>query len=590
MNNNSSKSGTKPLLIIFLLILASALLCGSYIFYKLVLHLYVYPSIPARWIAESGETAGDEQRVLHALLSSADRGDVQALSENFTNHLRESDEFDACLDRFFESYPGNMDGIEFTRVSAGGNGTPDGNGNYMCSNYASFVGRNGTDWYYISIKYVDYYRTSDRKTVEDMIGVTSFKIYNAGARAAVHANTDQSVPSFIMCRIRPYDDDEVRIICNDAYMWNPGSSDGLSPAMANELLTGCRDYDDVIEALGRPDAEGGYNSWYCCFYQISSRSADPVYVMVNFDGNSTEIFSVELCDETALMSNTDIAGVRSTDAGSYEVSGSVEVNGRQGVCCGNGHYWVSGSASLTRYDSDWNIEAVNDNPFEGYTSEVNHIGDIDMNGDELFAAVEYFEDGSSSNLQISVYDADSLELLRTYPVDETSGQTECSGIAVDRDSDTIWLCSWASDESGRYLYAYDLNNGEYMGRFEMFEAPLRIQGITYHNGYIYISSDEGDADLNEPDLIYRTRIPPILLYDLNQEARSCVTTYELTLEDVIMQGEIEGLTFDGDNGQLLILYNHGARIVEGMPVGFYDGYDHEISEVIIYDLISESAV
>jgi len=28
----------------------------------------------------------------------------------------------------------------------------------------------------------------------------------------------------------------------------------------------------------------------------------------------------------------------------------------------------------------------------------------------------------------------------------------------------------------------------------------------------------------------------------------------------------------------------GARIVLGMPKGFYDGYDHEISEVFTYDM------
>ena len=45
---------------------------------------------------------------------------------------------------------------------------------------------------------------------------------------------------------------------------------------------------------------------------------------------------------------------------------------------------------------------------------------------------------------------------------------------------------------------------------------------------------------------------------------------------------MEGLTFDREKGQLLILYNRGARIILGMPKGFYDGYDREISEVFTY--------
>lgn len=51
------------------------------------------------------------------------------------------------------------------------------------------------------------------------------------------------------------------------------------------------------------------------------------------------------------------------------------------------------------------------------------------------------------------------------------------------------------------------------------------------------------------------------------------------------QGEIEGLTFDKDRGQFLLLYNRGAKIVAGMPTGFYEGYSEEIHEVFVYDII-----
>ena len=32
----------------------------------------------------------------------------------------------------------------------------------------------------------------------------------------------------------------------------------------------------------------------------------------------------------------------------YVLEDSVEVNGRQGICCERDHYWVSGSTTLTR--------------------------------------------------------------------------------------------------------------------------------------------------------------------------------------------------------------------------------------------------
>ena len=61
-------------------------------------------------------------------------------------------------------------------------------------------------------------------------------------------------------------------------------------------------------------------------------------------------------------------------------------------------------------------------------------------------------------------------------------------------------------------------------------------------------------------------------------------TLERTFDDVTRQGALEGLTFAKNNNQLLLLYNRGARIVLGMPKGFYEGYDKEISEVFSYDI------
>ena len=55
-------------------------------------------------------------------------------------------------------------------------------------------------------------------------------------------------------------------------------------------------------------------------------------------------------------------------------------------------------------------------------------------------------------------------------------------------------------------------------------------------------------------------------------------------DDVTRQGEIEGLTFDKERRKFLLLYNRGAKIVAGMPKGFYEGYTEEIHEVFEYDI------
>ena len=262
--------------------------------------------------------------------------------------------------------------------------------------------------------------------------------------------------------------------------------------------------------------------------------------------------------------------------GSYELTESTEVSGRQGVCAEGDFYWVSGSTSLSKYDKNWNLIMTNDKPFEGYEIEVNHIGDIDVHDNELFIGAEYFVDGVGKNIQIAVYDGDTLELKRTFPFEPESGQLECSGIAVDPDSGTVWMCSWVGEESGRYLYKYDLDTGAYLVKVHMQMPPQWIQGVAYHDSSLYLTADDGTADDNEPDHLYRTKI---IDGDTN-----CIVTLERTFDDVTRQGEIEGLTFDEENGSLLILYNRGARIVLGMPKGFYDGYDREISEVFTYSV------
>lgn len=264
---------------------------------------------------------------------------------------------------------------------------------------------------------------------------------------------------------------------------------------------------------------------------------------------------------------------------SYELEQSYEVEGRQGVCYEDGCYWVSGSTTLTKYDAGMKKVAGNAEPFEGYETEVNHIGDIDVYMGEIYAGTEYFMDGVGRNIQISIYDADTLKLKRTFPFDPASGQKECSGIAVDPEHRLVWMCSWVGGESGKYLYRYDLLTGEYLGKVRLIEPPKWLQGIAYYNGCLYMTADDGDADKDEPDHLYRARV--------TRRSESAEVVLEKTFDDVKRQGEIEGLSFDRKAGKLLLLYNRGAKIKLGMPKGFYPGYDREISEVFSYRIVND---
>ena len=264
----------------------------------------------------------------------------------------------------------------------------------------------------------------------------------------------------------------------------------------------------------------------------------------------------------------------------YELTAVHTVAGRQGVCTENGYYWVSGSGTLSKYDEDWNLIAENSEPFEGYTLEVNHIGDIDVYNNELYLGVEYFMDGEGKNIQVAVYDGDTLKLKRVFPFSPATGQMECSGIAVDPDCRIVYMTSWIDDVSSEFLYMYDLDTGDYKGKLRMQPGPKWIQGIAYYDGNLYVTSDDGDADDHAPDHMYRVVVAE------NRETGDVML--EKTFDDVTRQGEIEGLTFDKDRGQVLLLYNRGAKIIAGMPSGFYEGYSEEIHEVFVYELIENN--
>ncbi|MBR4163263.1 MAG: hypothetical protein IKR11_07050 [Solobacterium sp.] len=256
-----------------------------------------------------------------------------------------------------------------------------------------------------------------------------------------------------------------------------------------------------------------------------------------------------------------------------------EVNGRQGICVEGDNYWVSGSGTLTKYDSDWNVVAENTDPFKGYTLEVNHIGDIAVWNNELYLGVEYFMDGEGRNIQVAVYDGDTLELKRVFPFRSDTGQLECSGIATDPDSNTVYMTSWIDDPSSEYLYMYDLDTGDYKGKIHMEPAVKWLQGVAYYEGHLYVTCDDGDADENEADHMYRI--------DIDESGKTGKAVVEKTFDDVTRQGEIEGLAFDRNRKQFLLLYNRGAIIKAGMPSGFYEGYDHEIHEVFVYGITDQ---
>ena len=190
----------------------------------------------------------------------------------------------------------------------------------------------------------------------------------------------------------------------------------------------------------------------------------------------------------------------------YTLVGSFEVKGRQGVCTDGEFYYVSGSKALYKYDKKGNLLQTNETPFEGYSIPSNHIGDIDVLDGEIFVSAENFMDGVGKDIQIAIHDAKTLKLKRTFRFEPSSGQEEVSGITVDPDKRSVWMCSWVGEESGRYLYEYSLDSGKFLRKVHLQPVPQWVQGVFYWKGNLYLTADDGTADLEEPDHLYRVNI------------------------------------------------------------------------------------
>ena len=259
----------------------------------------------------------------------------------------------------------------------------------------------------------------------------------------------------------------------------------------------------------------------------------------------------------------------------YTLVDVIEVDGRQGVAVDENAIYISGSKTLSKYTKRGELLLQLATPLENYPVAANHIGDIDVYNGELYLGVEWFVDGQGKDIQITIHDADTLALKRSFPFAPSSGQKEVSGIAVDREHQTVWMASWVGGDSGRHLYEYDLQTGKYLRKVAMDKPPQWIQGIFYHQGALYLTADDGDAEKGEFDNLYRVSLQPETLG---------MVSLEKQFTEVKRVGEIEGLAFDPSNNLLYVHFNRGKRIIHGMPKGLYPGYDKEIHEVYRYKI------
>jgi len=255
----------------------------------------------------------------------------------------------------------------------------------------------------------------------------------------------------------------------------------------------------------------------------------------------------------------------------YQLLRVFDVAGRQGIAADGENYYVSGSTALYVYSKDGELLTENTDPFVDLEKPANHIGDISVHEGELYAGIEWFADGRGTDIQIAVYDADTLSYKKSIDWEPESGQVEVSALAVDATNGVVWMTDWVN---GTHIYRYDLATDSYDGKLHLRPVPQWQQGIAALSGHLYITADDGDAEVGEIDNLWRV--------EAETESTAAYVTHEKAFTEFRSVGEIEGIDFDRRAGEMLVLANRGKRIVLGMPKGLYPGYEREIHEVYVY--------
>lgn len=285
----------------------------------------------------------------------------------------------------------------------------------------------------------------------------------------------------------------------------------------------------------------------------------------------------------------------------YRLKRVIPVEGRQGIAVDSNFYYVSDTRALYKYTKDGKLVMSNLKPFR-HPERANHFGDIDVYNGEIYTGNEKFEFGQGHNISIDVYDASTLKWKRSITWESASGQVECSGLAVDGLRGLVWMSDWVDS---RYVYCYSLETGQYYNKMQLRPCPYWTQGICIADGKMLISADDGDASFGIADNIYVADIDNVPFAGLKEGIQTTVVDGKPVrktglvpagviagrvslfreMTDFRRAGEIEGLSVDPVNGDLVVLNNRGNEILLGMPIGPYkdEGYTHEIHELYIYE-------
>lgn len=288
---------------------------------KTALNRESYESIPDRWRNEwvSDSQAADE--ILQALLSSADSGDREAFSKNFTPEVQRKNGFDQAVDAFFAAFPQGLSQCEMRDKGGGGSGSYD-HGHHVKTYGTHCNCMLDGQWYYISVECC-YSHTDE----PDKVGVTDFKVMNLEAAAVFFdrfsRDTEYLSDVYLLCDVRSPEEVSARLIGGQPFLWMSSETPKLTADELRELLKQNKRLDapELKKKLGEPNAFRKYvnSNAYEYYYELTDRNGEPCYAEIETDSPLGAIICAFLCtpdktDYDAILWSEEDSG--DTSAGS----------------------------------------------------------------------------------------------------------------------------------------------------------------------------------------------------------------------------------------------------------------------------------
>lgn len=196
-----------------------------------------------------------------------------------------------------------------------------------------------------------------------------------------------------------------------------------------------------------------------------------------------------LVDRTG--SGKDLTGSISTPITAWNAkSASPAVNVHQGVTFDGTYFYVIDTNAIHKYDTSWVLQTSNTDPI-GDTGlpTVNHLGDACVSGGQLIIPLEYWGGSSSSDEHIVVFNTSDLSFVVAYDISAQSH--EASSCDISPVDGYLYVTDYLD---GTKLYIYDPSSSySYVGSLTLSSTIQELQGITFFDGYIYLTSDFTDS-------------------------------------------------------------------------------------------------